>query len=182
MLVIVSLLVGFIAGAVTGIKFAPGSLHPAGTEAAPQSQPPGMPSEEEIKALERVVDREPNNLQAIISLGNKYFDAHRYRKAIDMYSTALKIDPGNADVRTDMAVMYRGLKEYDTAVKELREAAARNPGHVNSRYNLGIILLHDKKDVPGAIAAWEDCLKAGATGEQAETIRRQLKELKGLSG
>jgi tetratricopeptide (TPR) repeat protein len=107
---------------------------------------------------------------------------HQYRKAIEFYSRALKIDPGNADVRTDMAVMYRSLKEYDTAVRELREAAAKNPNHVNSRYNLGIILLHDKKDIPGAVAAWEDCLRAGATGEQAETIRRQLKELKGLSG
>ena len=182
LLVVVSLLIGFIAGAVTGIKFAPGTLHPAGTEAASQSQPAGMPSEEETRALERVVEREPNNLQAVISLGNKYFDAHQYRKAIDLYSRALKIDPKNADVRTDMAIMYRSLKEYDAAVRELKEAAAQNPGHVNSRYNLGIILLHDKKDIPGAIAAWEDCLKAGATGEQAETIRRQLKDLKGLSG
>jgi cytochrome c-type biogenesis protein CcmH/NrfG len=181
-LVIVSLLVGFVVGAVAGIKFSSGDLHAVKTETAPQSAPAKIPSEEETKALEGVLEKDPNNLQAIISLGNRYFDLHQYRKAIDLYSRALKIDPKNADVRTDMAIMYRGLKEYDTAVKELRQAAAQNPGHVNSRYNLGIILLHDKKDIPGAVAAWEDCLKAGATGEQAEVIRGQLKELKDLSG
>jgi Flp pilus assembly protein TadD len=99
---------------------------------------------------------------------------------VDTYERALKIDPKNADVRTDMAIMLRGLKEYDRAVSELRQAAAMDPGHVNSRYNLGIILLHDKGDVKGAAAAWEDCLKAGATGEQAEKIREQLKKLRGL--
>ena len=181
-LVIVSLLIGFVAGAVAGIKFSSGDLHPAKTETAPPSAPAKMPSEEETRALERVLEKDPNNLETIISLGNRYFDLHQYRKAIDLYSRALTIDPRNPDVRTDMAIMYRGLKEYDTAVKELRQAAAQSPGHVNSRYNLGIILLHDKKDIPGAVAAWEDCLKAGATGEQAEVIRRQLKELKDLSG
>jgi cytochrome c-type biogenesis protein CcmH/NrfG len=181
-LVIVSLLVGFVIGAIAGIKFGAVDLGGAKTEMTPSSPPAKMPSEEEIRALERVLEKDPNNLQAIISLGDKQFDAHQYKKAIDLYSRALKIDPGNPDVRTDMAIMYRGLKEYDTAVKELREAAAQNPGHVNSRYNLGIILLHDKKDIRGAIAAWEDCLKAGATGEQAEQIRRQLKELKDISG
>jgi len=83
-------------------------------------------------------------------------------------------------VRTDLAVMFRGLKQFDRAISELKTAAAGDPNHVNSRYNLGIVLLHDKGDVKGAIAAWEDCLKAGASGDQAEQIREQLKRLRGL--
>ena len=178
-LVIVSLLAGFVIGVYAGIRYASKEVHPAGTETAAPSAP-AVPSEEEIRALEGALKADPNNLRALITLGNKYFDARRNQKAIDVYARALTIDPKNPDVRTDMAVMYRGLKDYDRAVKELREAARQDPRHVNSRYNLGIILLHDKKDVKGAIEAWEDCLKAGASGEQAQTIRQQLQELKGL--
>ena len=180
-LVIVSLLLGFVAGVAAGIRYASGESRPGMAE-GPGPAPQKAPSGEEIGKLEAMVKADPNNLEALVSLGNRYFDAHQYRKAVDAYSRALAINPRNPDVRTDMAVMYRGLKDYDRAVKELREAASQDPNHVNSRYNLGIILLHDKKDMKGATAAWEDCLRAGATGEQAEMIRQQLKALRDLSG
>ncbi len=182
LLVIVSLLAGFIVGAYAGIRFATKEhIHGPGAEMPGLGGSSKAPSGEEISRLESALKADPNNLQILVTLGNAYFDAHQHQKAIDVYSRALKIDPKNADVRTDMAVMYRGLKDYDRAAKELRQAAADNPRHVNSRYNLGVVLLNDKKDVKGAIEAWEDCLKAGATGEQAEMIRQKLKELKDLA-
>ena len=178
-LVIVGVLVGFIAGVGAGIRFASKDvLPPAVTQNAPVPQK--APSESEIRALEGMIAKDPLNQQALIDLGNRYFDGRQFQKAVDTYARVLKIDPKNADVRTDMAIMLRGLKEYDRAISELRQAAAQDPNHVNSRYNLGIILLHDKGDVKGAIAAWEDCLKAGAAGDQAEKIREQIKELRGL--
>jgi tetratricopeptide (TPR) repeat protein len=186
-LAIICLLVGFVGGVAAGIRFATKDNAPPAREAVPSQgeltipSKPNASSPEEMKALEALVKKEPNNLQALIDLGNRYFDAQSFEKAIDVYTRVLKLDPKNADVRTDMAVMYRGLKDYDRAVKELKEAAAMNPGHVNSRYNLGVVLLHDKKDVDGAIAAWEDCLKAGATGEQADRIRQQLVALKTMA-
>jgi cytochrome c-type biogenesis protein CcmH/NrfG len=182
LLVIVSVLIGFIIGAYAGIRFAT-KEHALGTgmEAAPDSPAnPKAPSGEEISRLESALKGDPNNPRILVALGNSYFDAHQHRKAIDIYARVLKIEPKNADVRTDMAIMYRSLKEYDRAAKELRQAAADNPGHVNSRYNLGIVLLNDKKDVKGAVEAWEDCLRAGATGEQAGMIRQKLQELKEL--
>ena len=178
-LAILCLIVGFVAGVGAGIRFAskdapsPAATGPSQGELVVPVQP-NASSREEIRALEELIRKDPNNLQTLIDLGNRYFDAHTFDKAIDAYSKALKLDPRNANVRTDMAIMYRGLKDYDRAVKELREAAASDPLHVNSRYNLGIVLLHDKKDAQGAIAAWEDCLRAGASGEEAEKIRHQL--------
>jgi cytochrome c-type biogenesis protein CcmH/NrfG len=181
LLVIVSLLAGFIAGAWAGIRFA-AKEHVHGATADVPSPAPGskVSTGEEIKNLESALRGDPNNLQILISLGNAYFDAHQHQKAIDAYTRALTIDPKNADVRTDMAIMYRSLKDYDRAAKELREAASQDPKHINSRYNLGVVLLNDKKDIKGAIGAWEEYLKAGATGEQAEIVRQKLKELKDI--
>ncbi len=182
LLIVISLLVGFILGAVTGIKFTSKDLPRAESGApSPGSPPPKVVSSEDINTYENILKADPNNLKALISLGNLYFDSHQPQKAVDVYARALKIDRKNADVRTDMAIMYREMKDFDKAVKELRQAAADNPQHVNSRFNLGIILLHDKQDFKGAIKAWEDFLKVEPTGERAESIRQRLGQLRELS-
>jgi cytochrome c-type biogenesis protein CcmH/NrfG len=182
LLVIISLLVGFVTGAVTGIWYSSKDLRKPAMPSAPSGPPAErLPSPEDVHLMEDVLKKDPDNLNALISLGNLYFDSSQYKKAIDMYQRALKIDPNNADVRTDMAIMYRGLKDYDRAVKELGEAAARDPHHVNSRYNLGIILLHDKNDIKGAVGAWEGFLKAEPTGPRADTVRKQLEQLRAVA-
>ena len=84
---------------------------------------------EELARLEAVVEKEPRNLQALIALGNLYFDSGQPAKAIDAYGRALAIDPRNPDVRTDLGIMYRAVKNYDKAVKEFREAARLDPKH-----------------------------------------------------
>jgi cytochrome c-type biogenesis protein CcmH/NrfG len=186
--VVIALLIGFLLGAVSGIKYASKEIprpQSGGTQSSEASPPPGpLPkplSSEEINSLENLLKTDPNNLNALITLGNIYFDSNQYQKAIDMYARALKIEPKNADVRTDMAIMYRNLKDYDRALKELRQAAADDPKHGNSKLNIGIILLHDKKDFNGAIAAWEDFLKTEPQGERADKIRAQLKQLREMA-
>ena len=185
LLIVVAFLVGFIAGAVSGIRFY-ANRH-AESHGSPASQPVAQAPQgkvnaaQEIAQLEELLKRDPQNLQALIALGNAYFDANQSRKAIDAYTKALAIDPKNADVRTDMAIMYRNLKDYDRAIQEFRQAAKDNPGHVNSKFNIAIVMQYDKKDIPGAIAAWEEFLKIEPTGDRANMARSQLEQLKGLA-
>lgn len=185
LLIVVAFLVGFLVGAISGIRFY-ASRH-AESHGAPGPQPvaqgpqPKVNVAQEIAQLEELLKRDPQNLQALIALGNAYFDANQPRKAIDVYAKALAIDPKNADVRTDMAIMYRNLKDYDRAVQEFRQAAKDNPGHVNSLFNIAIVMQYDKKDIPGAIKAWEDFLKVEPTGERASMAKAQIEQLKGLA-
>ncbi len=184
LLIIIAFLAGFIIGAVTGIKFygtQKGGASSAGSQesaASPQAKANMM---QEIGQLEEALKRDPQNLQVLISLGNAYFDTNQEQKAIDTYQKALKIDPKNADVRTDMGIMYRNIKDYDAAVREFRQAAKDNPAHVNSRFNLAIVLQNDKKDIPGAIAAWEDFLRVAPNDNRAVMAKAQLEQLKGLA-
>jgi cytochrome c-type biogenesis protein CcmH/NrfG len=185
LLIGVAFMVGFILGAVFGIRYY-ASIH-SDSQGAPGAQPaaqgpqPKVNLAQEIAQLEELLKRDPQNLQALISLGNAYFDSNQNKKAIDVYQKALAIDPKNADVRTDMAIMYRNLKEYDRAIQEFRQAAKDKPGHVNSLFNIAIVMQYDKKDIPGAIAAWEDFLKVEPTGDRANMARSQLEQLKGLA-
>ena len=184
LLIIVAFLAGFLIGAVSGIKFygaQKGGASSSVSEEGPASPQPKVNLTQEIAQLEEALRHDPENLQALISLGNAYFDMNQYNKAIETYQKALKIDPKNADVRTDMGIMYRNIKDYDSAVREFRQAVRDNPIHVNSRFNLAIVLQNDKKDIPAAIAAWEDFLRVAPADERAGMAKAQLERLKGLA-
>jgi tetratricopeptide (TPR) repeat protein len=184
LLIIVAFLAGFIIGAVSGIKFygaQKGETSSSAPEGGPVSPQAKVDLLQEIVQLEEALKRDPENLQALISLGNAYFDTNQHNKAIETYQRALTIDPKNADVRTDMAIMYRNIKDYDSAVREFRQAAKDNPAHINSRFNLAIVLQNDKKEIPAAITAWEDFLRIAPTDERAGMAKAQLEQLKNLT-
>jgi tetratricopeptide (TPR) repeat protein len=131
-----------------------------------------------IQTLKDIVKKDPKNLPAWVELGNLYFDSNQPKEAIEAYKQYLAVKPDNADVRTDMGIMYRNLGDFDRALEEFRKAAQSDPKHVNSRYNIGLVLLHDKQDMKGAINAWEDYLKLDPNSERAQRIRAQIEKMK----
>lgn len=128
---------------------------------------------EDIRLAKSILEKDPRDLQALITLGNAYFDTDRYQEAIDAYSKALAIDPKNPDVTTDMGIMYRRLGQFDKALDAFRRAAQDDPRHINSRFNLGVTLKYDKRDFQGAIQAWEDFLKVVPPGDERATMVKQ---------
>jgi tetratricopeptide (TPR) repeat protein len=76
--------------------------------------------------------------------------------------------------------MYRRLGEFDRALEEFKKAAQSDPKHVNSRYNIGIVLLHDRQDIKGALKAWEDYLRVDPNSERAQRIRTQIEKMKAM--
>jgi tetratricopeptide (TPR) repeat protein len=55
-----------------------------------------------------------------------------------------------------MGVMYRRSGNPQEAIRCFDKAAAIDPRHRQSRYNKGIVLMHDLKNPAGAIKAWEE--------------------------
>jgi tetratricopeptide (TPR) repeat protein len=77
-----------------------------------------------------------------------------------------------------MGIMYRGIGDFDRAIEEFKKAAQNDPKHLNSRYNIGIVLLHDKQDINGAIKAWEEYLKVDSNSERAQRLKAQIERMK----
>jgi cytochrome c-type biogenesis protein CcmH/NrfG len=189
---VIAFIIGFIAGAVV-FGLTRGSGTPRGASVAQKGPPPEMTQESDLavpnpaevaaktQALKDIVQKDPKNLSAWAELGNIYFDTNQPQEAIDAYSKYLALKPDNADVRTDMGIMYRKLSDFDRALKEFRTAAQNDPKHVNSRYNIGIVLLHDKQDIKGAIKAWEDYLKVDPKSERANRVRAQMDKLRTMA-
>jgi cytochrome c-type biogenesis protein CcmH/NrfG len=181
---------GFIAGLVVGLVimiFAGGngsSGGPAGSGApAPitggqQQGPDRIKLSRDIAQLEDIVKKDPKNYQALVQIGNDYFDLGEAEKSVDAYTKALAIKDGDPNVLTDMGVMYRQLKDFPKALAAFRKAAAASPTHPQSRMNIGVVLMHDLNDPKGAIAAWEDYLRVAPNDPNAENIRRSIEELK----
>ena len=197
--VVIALIVGFVGGVTVGILWMTKGTEKVAMVQKPQMAPPGSPMPgppvqgptppsrdsvevaSQIQTLKEIVKKDPKNLPAWVELGNLYFDTDQPKEAIEAYSRYLAVKPDNADVRTDMGIMYRKLGQFDKAIEEFRKAAQNDPKHANSRYNTGLVLLHDKGDMKGAIKAWEDYLKVDSNSERAQRIGAQIEKMKTMS-
>jgi cytochrome c-type biogenesis protein CcmH/NrfG len=193
LMVVIALLVGFTVGATVGILYMINregkGVEKVTTVPKTKMTPPGAPApdpsdrdssevDSKIQTLNEIVKKDQKNLAAWVELGNLYFESDQPKEAINAYSQYLAIKPNNADVRTDMGIMFRSLGQFDRAIEEFRKAAQSDPKHANSRYNIGIVLLHDKGDMKGAIKAWEEYLKVDPNSERAQRIRAQIENMK----
>jgi cytochrome c-type biogenesis protein CcmH/NrfG len=193
LVVVIAFVVGFGIGASTGILYMvnrgeKGTERPSMAQKpqmAPQTAPAPLPKgpppvgvASKIQVLKDIVKKDPKNLSAWVELGNLYFDSDQPKEAIEAYRQYLAFKPNNPDVRTDIGIMYRSLGDFDRAIEEFKRAAQSDPKHVNSRYNLGLVLLHDKQDIKEAIKAWEEYLKVDPKSERAERVRAQMEKLK----
>jgi len=192
--VVIALVVGFVGGATVGILWMTKGTEKTAMVQKPPMAPPGAPAPaaappprdtieatSQIQTLKEIVKKDPKNLPAWVELGNLYFDTDQPKEAIEAYGQYLAIKPNNADVRTDMGIMYRKLGQFDKAIQEFKKAAQSDPKHVNSRYNIGLVLLHDKQDIQGAVKAWEEYLKVDPNSEKAQRIRAQIEKMKSMS-
>jgi tetratricopeptide (TPR) repeat protein len=192
--VVIALVVGFVGGATVGIlwmtkgaektamvkkpEMAPSGAPAPSLPARPPSARDSMEVASQIQTLKEIVKKDPKNLSAWKELGDLYFDSDQPKEAIEAYSRYLAARPDNPDVRTDMGVMYRRIGQFDKALEEFRKAAQSDPKHANSRYNIGIVLLHDKQDMKGAIKAWEEYLKVDPNSERARRIKAQIEKMR----
>jgi len=192
LIAVIAFLVGFISGATVAILRGSKGTEKAAAVQKPQMAPPGAPAPappardtmeatSQIQTLKEILKKDPKNLPAWVELGNLYFDTDQPKEAIDAYNHYLAAKPDNPDVRTDLGIMYRKLGQFDKALEEFRKAAQSDPKHVNSRYNIGLVLLHDKQDMAGAIKAWEEYLKVDPNSERAQRIKAQIERMKTMS-
>ena len=125
-----------------------------------------------------IIAKDPKNYDALVGLGNLYFDAGQTEKSIEMYQKALEINPDDANVRTDMGTMYRKIGKVDEAIEAFRKSASIDPKHEQSRFNLGVSLYEDKKDIKGAADAWEELLKINPNHPNAEGLKQAISQAK----
>ena len=161
--------------------------------ALPQpSEPSGMdshmPSLDEMKQMADAkaapllekLQKDPENKELLIQTGDVYKSAHQFIAAAGYYDKALKLDPKNVALRTEMAscIYYSG--DVDGAIGQLRQALRYDPKDANSLFNLGMIEWQGKQDTKGALAAWQELLKANPqlSTERNAQVQKLIAEVK----
>jgi tetratricopeptide (TPR) repeat protein len=127
----------------------------------------------------------PDTPELLAGLGNLYYDAHQYLVAVDYYGRALKVNPTDAAVRTDMATAYWYMGNADTAIAEFDKALSYAPTNPNTLFNLGLVKWKGKGDRAGAVADWEKLLAANpgyAGKQQVEEMMAEARRGQSASG
>ncbi len=183
-----AIVVVLILGGIVGYLLHSSSAAPAESPSAAASMPSLPPSalagaqqqalDAQIKPLQQRLDANPKDLQALTELGDDYFDASQWPKAIDYYTRALNEKPNNPDVRTDMGIAYFYSGDPDRALKEFDHALKDDPRHEQTLFNVGVVKLRGKNDPKGAIAAWESLLKINPSYRDRANVENMLAEAK----
>jgi len=156
----ITIVIVFVAGFLSGVGF---TIFKTGGNSAPSStgvQQQGSANQEAqaMINLEAEVTAHPDNYNAWTQLGHLYFDSDQFDKAIGAYTKSLELHSGDANLMTDLGVMYRRSGQPDKAIESFKKAMAMDATHLQSRFNLGIVLHFDLGRTPEAVVAWESVL------------------------
>jgi cytochrome c-type biogenesis protein CcmH/NrfG len=131
-----------------------------------------------IEEYRTMLAEDPHNRAATIALGNAFFDSGSWKEAITYYERALRLEPHDPDILTDLGTCYRNISMPDRATELYRRALQYSPGHLNARYNLGVVYAYDKKDYASAVREWEELLRIAPGFHQADMMRQAIRSFK----
>lgn len=104
-----------------------------------KSTPPNHDALMNIQLLKDQLQKNPNDLEHLIQLGNLLYDNGDFKNAIEPYGKALAITPMNNDVRNDYAVCFFNTGNADQAIKELSTILASDSRNITATFNMGVI-------------------------------------------
>jgi tetratricopeptide (TPR) repeat protein len=72
---------------------------------------------EAIREFEKVLQRQPQDREVRLLLGNAYFRCRKYREAARVYEAVISQDPENADAFENLGVVYANQGNFRTAIE-----------------------------------------------------------------
>ena len=90
------------------------------------------------KQYQTILDKDPNNVDALSNLGVVYFRTGKIGTAESTLQKALAIAPNDASVLTTLGIVHYRQSRFDEALKELRKAIEINPNSATAHNYLGI--------------------------------------------
>ena len=177
----------FILGFLTGVGFTVFKTGGTGSDTAEVSSQQTDNQDEEthqaILSLEAEVTANPDNFQAWRQLGNLYYDHNDPEKAISAYTKSLELHSGDANLLTDLGVMYRRTKQSEKAIEFFDKAIQMAPNHEPARFNKAIVYMYDLNNPGEAIASLEELLRINpqARAGNGELISDFVKNIKSES-
>lgn len=110
--------------------------------------------QEAVRILDRANSLNAKDFDVLVALGNAHFDigfankdTAQYKKAREVYTSALELKPGDPNVSTDLGLTYflQEPPSYDKAAAQLQKVSDANPTHTRSLQFLVRVLVKQNK-------------------------------------
>ncbi len=184
------ILFGLILGYVAAYQIhQSGPAEQAHAAAAGQPQAPGPDNNalmeqvtQHIAHLKNRLEDNPNDLEALVGLGNLFYDAAKYPDAIEYYSRAVELSPDDPGVISDLGVSYRRNGDSNRAIEIFRRAIKVKPDHWQSWLNISIVAMQDLNDLAQAEEAISRVEQIQPDVPHLQELRDLLQQLKQSGG
>ncbi|KAI1148267.1 small glutamine-rich tetratricopeptide repeat-containing protein 2-like protein [Nemania diffusa] len=127
-------------------------------------------------------DEEKARAEDLKVQGNKAMTSKDYGRAIDLYSQALALHPGNAIFLSNRAAAYSAARDHESARADAESAVAADPKYTKAWSRLGLARFA-LGDARGSMEAYSQGIEhEGSGGSEAmkkgfETAKRRVEEL-----
>ncbi|KAI0537108.1 small glutamine-rich tetratricopeptide repeat-containing protein 2-like protein [Xylaria digitata] len=127
-------------------------------------------------------DEEKAHAEDLKAQGNKAMTSKDYARAIDLYSQALSLHPGNAIFLSNRAAAYSAARDHESARADAEAAVAADPKYTKAWSRLGLARFA-LGDARGSMEAYHQGIEhEGSGGSDAmkkgfETAKRRVEEL-----
>lgn len=180
LLLVVTLVIGALVGTIIASK--PAKTADKNDHDTHVAKTSAVDTQKELQILKEVLEKEPENRNAWVQLGNKHFDTNQPMEAVEAYDKALAIDGNDPNVLTDQGIMYRKIGWFDKAIENFGIANKLDPKHTQSLLNMGIVYRFDLEQNDKAKEAWLKYLEIDPTGETADRVRTMIDHMENGHG
>ncbi|HSG06078.1 MAG TPA: tetratricopeptide repeat protein [Nitrospiria bacterium] len=134
-------------------------------------------SMENIQSNKKKIEEEPENVEALIALGNANFMIQRFEITRDLLDRAIKVDPKQLEARLTLSSAHLFLQDVDSSLKQLDELLALQGDHPEALYNKGLIQLQSTGDRTAAKGTWTKLVQAHPDHSLARQVQPVLGQL-----
>jgi tetratricopeptide (TPR) repeat protein len=157
----------------------------AQAEALPEGHPPiegasGADAQrlrEQVAEIDALLASNPEDAGLMAAMGNVYFDASRWAEAREWYERSLQASPGDPNVMTDLAVVFRNLGQSQRTVELLDQVLAIAPSHWQALYNKVVVYqfdLHDHDAAADALRALQELKKSDSAIPDLSGLEKEV--------
>lgn len=157
------------------------------TDALPEGHPPVEGSSgadaqrlrQQVSEIQGLLDANPEDAGLMAAMGNVFFDASRWGEARGWYEKSLVVSPGDPNIMTDLAVVYRNLDRPQPSLELLDQVITKKPDHWQAWYNKVVVLNFDLHEHEAAADALESLKELKRTNPDIPDLSGLEKEVSG---
>jgi len=175
---VVALAVGFLGGIFYSALNTPsGSSQSTGSQSTGQTSQDTQQQANRVLALEQEIAANPDNINALIELGDIYLDSNRYEIAITTFVKAEQLAPTNFHILNDLGTLYMRTGNFENAMEKFEAVLKIDPRHIHSLYYVGLVH-RETGNTDKALQAFEEVLGLNPDQQLADAVRQEIAALK----